>query len=102
MQSNKCYCKTSSDMPQSDNLQKGDTQRHAGSGSTSCLLQILRLGACPNCIAIRVSQLSADSATAESIATDQQPDTDQSMCSKVVDSLKQSQFAGISATACST
>ncbi len=32
------------DMPQSENLQKGNRQRHAWSASTSCLLQFLRLG----------------------------------------------------------
>ncbi len=34
----------SSDMPQSENLQRSNRQRHAGSGSTSCVLQIFRLG----------------------------------------------------------
>ncbi len=34
----------SSDIPHSESLQMDDRQRHAGSGSTSCLLQVLRLG----------------------------------------------------------
>ncbi len=39
-----CVLQNRSDMPQSENLQKGDRRRHAEPGSTSCILQILGLG----------------------------------------------------------